>query len=171
MNEQLPDPDREEIRDRYEADHAPDGWENWGDANPEAHGGIWVSYDPDNGSWAVYETVHRGTYEELDDPEDWGQQYVTQAEVHWSDVVTEDGEFTEGRFGGFKSHAETFDRAPDTPMGCVVDGDLTKMVAWFGIEIADPAYGGDGGRRGSGLFDRETYEDVLDACGIDPDDE
>ena len=49
-------PDRVTIIDAYAlADPPRDAWENFGDANPEHHGGLWVTY---NGSrWSVYETV------------------------------------------------------------------------------------------------------------------
>jgi len=170
MNDQQQEPDRQQLRERYEADHAPDGWVNYGDANPEAHGGIWVSYDPDRDRWEVYETIHAGVYEELDDPEDWGQQYVRRGEVHWQDVLTEDGQFRDGH-AGFASHAETFDRAPDLPMGVVIDGYLTKMVAWYAVERAEP-YGGEVyGYNRTGFHDCDSYDAVLEAIGVYPDNE
>ena len=159
---------RQELREHYEQNHAPENWENWGDANPEAHGGVWVSYNPDRGVWSVFETVHAGTYEQLENPENYGKQYVTAAEIHWGDLFDENGELTDGRFGGFKSHIKSYsDRRPKTPDGIVVNGELTQMAAWYGVENADPYGGNVGGYSERGSYDMENYDAVLQSLGID----
>lgn len=159
---------RSELQQYYEQNNAPENWENWGDANPEAHGGIWVSYDTDRSVWTVFETVHAGTYEQLENPEDYGKQYVTSAEIRWEDLFDENGDLTDGRYGGFKSHVESYsDRRPKTADGIVVNNELTNMVAWYATEFAEPYGGNVGGYNERGCYDMEDYDAVLQSLGID----
>lgn len=151
---------RTHLRALYERD-APDGWHNYGDANPEAHGGLWISYDPDHGEWTVYETVHAYEIGLTDDPadaEDWGVQYVTRADLQWRDVVTESGEWS-----------DTFDHIPDVyhrghpePLGAIVDGGLTAVVAHEARKWSEPDPYRDQPVR------KDSYGDVLDSHGIEP---
>ena len=156
---------RKQLKEYYENNNNPpvSEWDNYGDVNPEAHGGIWVSYDPEYAVWTVYETIHMGAYEHLDDPENYGKQYVRSAEVGWKDLYTEEGNFRIGKFGGFKRTVESMN-CTQHPEGIVIDGDLTRAVAWYAAERGDP-FGGDNGVR-TGEYDRESYDDVLRAIGV-----
>ncbi len=153
-------PDREQLREYYEesGDAPTECWENYGDANPAAHGGGWVHYD---GGWD-----HIGTFvaEEVGYPEDEYDvddpieaQYVYWGEVHWRDIVTEDGEWTDEA----QRTIDSIHGAHATPAGAVVDGRLTWFVAAFADEVRegyprhDPVHTGE-------------YEDILSSLGVEP---
>lgn len=157
---QEPDPDRSEVRDRYESHQDPptDGYANYGDANPGPHGGVWVTYD--DGEWTAYETVQSADvgFENVD-PEDYGDQYVTLGYVQWRDLVTEDGDWTDRA----ASFVGTFHKGPDSPMAAVVNGRMTGLAAWYATERARPA-----SHHGDGRVQAENYDAVLDKFGIDP---
>jgi hypothetical protein len=154
-----PQPTREEIRERYEdaAEAIIEGWLNFGDLNPDGHGGVWATYDPDHGEW----TIHRTTisvevgFEDAGE-EDGGDQYVEHGYIEWQDIVTEDGEWTDPA----QHEIDTLSSGHDSPMGAVVDGDLSSFVAHFA------AYG-------ERVYDhrrvqKDSYADVLDSLGIEP---
>jgi len=159
---QTPQPTREEIRDRYESEleAIAEGWLNYGDMNPDGHGGIWASYDPDHGEWEVYETTLSAMvgWEDAGE-EDSGDQYVSHGYVQWRDLVTEDGEWTETA----QREADSLHRGHDTPMGAVVDGDLSAFAAHF------VAFRGPMDAR-PGRVQKDSYADVLDSLGIEPHD-
>ena len=114
-----------ELRRMYEYRYevTPDGYVNYGDANPDLHGGIWVQYD--DGWWDVIETTHASVYDKRFDDTELGHQFVSTAEVHWSDVVNDDGTW-EGRYGRIP---ETVYGGHKWPLGAIVDNDLDKYVA------------------------------------------
>lgn len=151
---------RTHLRARYER-NAPEGWRNYGDANPAGHGGLWVSYDADHGEWTVYETVHAYEIGLTDDPADEeadGVQYVTRADLQWRDVVTEDGEWSDT----FDHIADVYHRGHPDPLGAIVDGDLTGYVAHEAREWLAPDPYRDQPVR------EPSYDDVLDRFGIEP---
>jgi hypothetical protein len=154
---------REEVREEYESRDPPtDGHRNFGDVNPGPHGGIWATYD--NGEWTVYETamsVEVG-FPDADD-EDTGDQYVTAGSVQMRDLVTDNGEWTDHA----KTWLGTFQKAPDTPMGAVADGRLTAFAAWYATEHNSRPFP----RRENGRHQEGNYAAVLDACGIDPEED
>jgi hypothetical protein len=154
----------ESVRQEYHdliTDQSLDGfYRNYGDANPEYHGGIWIAYDVDRRSWDVWITSL--AYEVgLHDTDHPGVQLVEAAEIHFSDVVADDGTWT-----------DTFDHIPDTyhrghrdPIGAVVDRELTAYVAHEARKWADPyPYRGQ-------PVEEHNYEHVLDRFGIEPRDE
>lgn len=157
---------REEVRHRYEqrilADDLDGVYRNYGDANPAGHGGIWIAYDVERGTWDVWITHHAAEVG-LADPDDErpGHQYVEAAEIDFRDVVAEGGSWSDT----FDHIPETYHRGHDQPVGAVVDGDLTAFVAHEAREWSDPyPY------RDPGVFE-ESYEAVLDRFGIEPRDE
>jgi len=154
---------REEIRERYESGDYPtrDAWDNYGDANPEYHGGLWVSYDPDHGSWTVYETFHSDVYLEDADPDATGDQLVWVAHFDWRDIVTDLGEWN----GPAISEVESLQNAHDTPLGAVVDDRMTWIVAGCARRRSEPDPYRDNRHQ------HDSYDDVLDALGIEPADD
>ena len=154
---------REEIRERYEDGEYPteDAWLNYGDATPEGHGGLWISYDPDFGSWTVYETQPAATYMDVADPDDGGDQLVWVAEFAWRDIVTDLGEWK----GPAISEVESLANAPDTPLGAVVDDRLDWLVAGCARRRSDPEPYRDNRHQ------KDSYDDVLDGLGIVPADD
>lgn len=153
-------PDREELREHYESgDDAPtECWHNYGDANPAPHGGQWVHYDREWDLRATFVAKDIGyPMDEHDVEEPIKAQYVYASECHWSDIVTEDGEWTDAA----QSTVNTLANGHDSPAGAVVDGRMT----WFVVAFMDdhrrdyrrdkPVYTGD-------------YADILDAVGVDP---
>lgn len=149
-----PTPTRSEIRERYEQDAPTDGHVNYGDANPDAHGGLWMSYDPDFGEWEVFETVPACEYYDDADDEDWGDQFVRLGYVDWDFIITEDGQWTDH----FGRHVGEVHRSHDRPIGAVVDGDLEAHIAHWVSQRADP----------EGRLQKDSYADVLAAHGIEP---
>jgi len=161
---QKPSHTRTEVRERYEEDNDPptDGYANCGDANPGPHGGVWVTYD--GGEWDVLETVMAANIGFPDaGEEDIGDQYVTAGNVQWRDLVTEDGEWTD-RAARF---VDTFYHSHDTPMGAVVDHSMTAYAAWYVTDYGASPYP----RRKDGRHQKDDYEAVLDAIGVEPIDE
>jgi len=154
---------REEIRERYEDGDFPtdDAWENYGDANPEYHGGTWISYDPDRGEWTVYETIHSDVYLEDADPDATGDQLVQTASIQFRDIVTDLGEWK----GPALAEVKALANAHDTPMGAVVDGRLTALVAGCAYRWSDPMPYRDNRHQ------MDSYADVLDSLGIVPADD
>ena len=156
----------EEIRERYE-DHIEsnslDGfYRNYGDANPAGHGGIWIAYDVERRAWDVWITYHAAEVGMAEpDNEDPGLQYVEAAEIDFVDVVDDDGTWTDA----FGHIPETYHRGHDSPIGAVVDRELTGYVAHEARRWADPYPYRDP------VSHEDTYEEVLDRFGIEPRDE
>lgn len=151
---------RQQIRDRYEeSDDAPtECWDNYGDAIPAPHGGNWVHYD---GRWDF-----RGTFmaedigydmEEFDVDDPLKAQYVYSSLVHWQDIITEDGEWTDA----MQSTVDSLHRGPETPLAAVVNDRLTWLVAAYADEVRraynrqKPVLTGD-------------YDDILRSVGVEP---
>lgn len=64
----------------------PEGWTNYGDANPREHGGLWLLWQPERRSWDVVRTtpaadVHAG----IDDVDAY-HQYVVCGEIDVSQI-------------------------------------------------------------------------------------
>ena len=157
-------PDSDEVRRRYEqyiaAEDLDGVYRNYGDANPDLHGGIWVAYDVDRQAWDVWQTTPAEEYG-LADFESPGSQVVEAGEIHWEDVVDDDG-----------SWSDTFDHVPTTyhnghhnPLGAVVDRRLTALVAHESRKWSDPYPYRDQ------PVEEDSYEEILDRFGIDPRDE
>ena len=158
------DQDSDEIRRRYEqyiaAEDLDGVYRNYGDANPDLHGGIWVAYDVDRQAWDVWQTIPAEEVG-LADFESPGVQLVEAAEIHWEDVVDDDG-----------SWSDTFDHVPTTyhnghesPLGAVVDCRLTWVVAGESRKWSDPYPYRDQ------PVEEDSYEEILDRFGIEPRDE
>jgi hypothetical protein len=157
---QLPEnPNRAEIRDYYETEGNPpvDCHRNHGDATPDAHGGQWVTYDPERGH---FESI--GTFPAVDviggydGPET--DQWVYYNELYFSDIVAENGEFTDRA----QRTADAIHGAPDTPAGLVVNGRLT----WFVAAVLDERRE-EHGHHGESVYEGE-YADILSRLGVDP---
>lgn len=163
MDDPQQDIDREQIAHKYVEDCEPpvDHHENFGDANPEAHGGIWVTYDPDHREWEVYTTTQAALYEEDAGEEDYGDQFVKRACLQLRDLVTEDGEWTDTA----QKLVDELHNAHETPMGAVVDRRFTSFAAYLGddhsrfLPYTDP-------RR-----QEQSYDALLASLGVEPADD
>jgi hypothetical protein len=163
MNDPQQDIDREQIAHKYVEDCEPpvDHHANYGDANPEAHGGVWITYDPDHREWEVYVTTHAAVYSDDAGEEDYGDQFVKRASIQFRDVITEDGEWTDR----MESLLSELHRDVHSPMGAVVDDQLTALVAFHGddhahqIPYRDPRH------------QKESYDALLASLGIEPADD
>lgn len=155
-------PDREQLRNHYEAsgDAPTDCWENFGDVNPQPHGGDWVVYKPEYGKFEL-----RGTYPAIEmgfdipTEEELQHQYVYQNECRFGDIVTEDGYFTESA----RSTAESLYSCPSEPSGLVADGRVT----WFVVAYLDE-YRYPYARHPNNSVYEGDYYDILDRVGVDP---
>lgn len=158
-------PTRAQLQNAYEASDPPVvRWENKGDATPDAHGGLWISYDT-NDVWEVVETVPAAVV--FDDSDRFnfdgeGDQYVRTARVPFSDVVSESGEWTDD----LAHMMDTLHRPDHTPAGAIVDGNLTGHVAHHATGprgTCEPVgHGPD-----AGIVRKDTYADVLDSVGVE----
>jgi len=131
-------------------------WVNYGDLNPDMHGGLWVRYDPDYESFDVVETTHLANVnadlaESYDDP---GEQYVAAYNVQMSDIFTESGGLTDTML----SILDQFQSPPETPLGIKHGRGLPYYVADFGFF------------RGveSKIVREDSYGDVIERYGVDP---
>lgn len=160
-------PTRAQLQNAYEASDPPVGrWENKGDATPDAHGGLWISYDT-NGVWKVVETTPAAeVFSESDrfnfDGE--GDQYVRTARVSFSDVVSESGEWTDD----LDRLMDTLHRPNHTPAGAIVDGNLTTHVAHYAVGTRGVVEAVGNGP-GAGVVEKDTYADVLESVGVEVD--
>lgn len=151
-------PDRSELREYFETECNPpvDCHRNYGDANPDAHGGHWVTYDPERGHFEGIGTFHAHEMGFDVDPEA-DAQWVYHGEIYLSDVFTEDGEFTDRA----QRTADSLHRCPG-PAGLVVDGRLT----WFVGAMLDER------RESYSHYDDSVYEgeytEILDTLGVNP---
>jgi hypothetical protein len=159
MTELSEDPDREELREFYEnSGEVPDDCHaNYGDANPEGHGGNWVTYNPEIGHFELIGTFHASTYfDEYDDEAE--AQYVFYNELWLSDIITEDGDFTDSAL----STAKSLSGCSEDPAGLIVDGRFTWFVAAMLDEYREPYdHHGDSVREGA-------YSEILDSLGVEP---
>jgi len=145
----------EELRQMYEMDayRRNDGYVNFGDVNPELHGGIWIEYD--GGWWDVVETIHASAVDRRFDDTELGYQFVTTAGVHWSDVVSDDGSWT----NTYKHIPETVHGGHKWPLGAVVDNELDMNVAHESIKEMTPY---------EQPVKMDSYDAVLDRFGVTP---
>lgn len=152
-------PDREELREYFESDgDAPvDCHENFGDATPRYGGGHWVTYDPETGH---FEGI--GTFPAVDviagydGPET--DQWVYYNELYFSDIVAENGEFTDRA----QRTADSLGRRADSPAQLVADGRFT----WFAAAMLDE------NREPYGHYNESIYEGeypaILDSLHVEP---
>ena len=155
----MTDNTRDTLRARYEAsDDCPEGWVNFGDADPAPHGGLWISYDADHGSWEIIRTFWAGDFIEGVAEDDLGAQVVSVAEVQWRDIVTDGGAWTDPAQGTVKS----LYGAHDTPGGAVADDHLTWFVGAFGDERCEPW------SHYKTHLEADSYRDLLAKVGVEP---
>ena len=164
MTPETPSP--EALRDHYastiESNSLDGHYRNYGDATPEGHGGIWIAYDIDRRAWDVWITTHAAEVGLADpDAEDPGLQYIETAEIDFVDVVGPDGEWSDT----FDHIPETYHNGHRSPLGAIVDRELTAYVAHEARKWADPY------PRIDPVVHEDSYEAVLDRFGIEPRDE
>ncbi len=144
---------------------APAGWNNYGDADPAEHGGVWARWlgavDGSDGrdAWEVVQTDRSADMGFTDtSPDDMGDQYVRRSVVRFVDVVTESARWSDEILPEIRaaSHAHA------APLGAVVDGDLTRRVAHYATSPNHP-------ERESQRVNAPTYGAVLARFGVDPD--
>lgn len=154
-------PDSDEIRRRYEQYIEAEGLDgvylNYGDANPAGHGGIWVAYDVERQEWDIWETIPAEEVG-LADFESPGSQVVEAAEIHWGDVVDDDGAWSDT----FDHVPTTYHNGHESPMGAVMDRRLTGIVAHEARKWSDPYPYRDQ------PVEEDSYEAILDRFGIEP---
>jgi len=134
----------------------PGLYRNYGDANPDIHGGLWAAYEDHH--WDIVETVHPHVME-TDYPEDTpGHQYVLVGEAYLDEVVGPDGEWT----GQFESIPDKYSPGYADPLGAAVDGQLTHLVAAeVRTSMIEP-------HREVHPYTKESYDAILDAMGVTP---
>lgn len=144
---------RKTVRARYAA---PQEWHNFGDASPGMHGGVWLRWD--GTGWDVVETVPLADTGITDDFSP-GEQWSTRGHLGFSSVVTRSGEWSDD----MADFQETLHRGHGSPLGAVLDGDLTGDVAHFCVSTVHGTPP-DRGREVS----EETYTQALNALGVTP---
>jgi hypothetical protein len=137
-------------------------WENYGDANPEPHGGKFVRWDPDLGCWEVVVTVPWARITASADADD-DRQHVTTYQFYPDDVF-EGGDpangFTEGMQRILRSLHESGGLAGASP-----EPDSPRFFERAAYYVADLThYHGQSGYRTG-----DPYPEILDSHGIDPD--
>jgi hypothetical protein len=157
---------RADVREHYEEAADTDGWVNYGDANPDKHGGIWLRYDDTAGCFEVFRTTPSVDVGFPDvRPEDFGDQYVEYAGLYWSDVVAAYGGWTSEFQAAMSSLTATAQHA--SPTGAVVDGALEHHVAHEARQWSRPVHVTHGADD-VGRIHADTYDDVLAVVGVDP---
>jgi hypothetical protein len=154
-DEGIHDKSKSELRRMYEErnENTANGYLNYGDANPELHGGLWVQYDA--GYWDVIETMHASVYDERFDDTELGNQFVSIGEVHWTDVVTEDGTWSDT----YKDIPESVHGGHEYPLGAIVDNSLDMYVAHECHKDMIPY---------EQPVQMDSYDDVLDRFNVTP---
>ena len=156
---------RDAFHEHIEEQSLDGFYRNFGDANPEYHGGIWIAYNVDREAFDVYITFHAAEVGLADpDRDDPGLQYVETAEIDLDRVIDLDGSWSDA----FDHVPETYHRGHPSPMGAVVDRELTGYVAHEAHKWADThdVYHPD-----DPVVEEDTYDEVLDSFGIEPRDE
>jgi len=151
-----------------------DAWANHGDqGNTALHGGKWIIYDPEDNSWEIVHTEHvQDIFVDIDAfaYDDPGEQYIRSGSVNFNDIVTEDGKWTDEA----EKYREDLNLSHRTPVGAVVDNDLTNFVVYFATY--DNQHTGTAGQHipdemdlhEPGVVIREDYDSVLKYMGVTP---
>jgi hypothetical protein len=156
MNLEQPD-SRDEAREMLESNIDAGSWDNFGDARPGPHGGMWCKYDADRGEFDCHVT-YRAAEMGLDaDPDDVGDQYVMSQAVDWRDLIADDGTLTDWLHGELDSVSGA---EPDIMHLLAEEVDLRAHAVCLARETARR-------RRVEGA----DYDDVLNQIGVDPDDD
>lgn len=171
--------DRSMILRAYALSNPPvDGFENYGDATPEHHGGIWVTWDEETGKWTVYTTqpatellavedlrLELGESVDFDEP---GHQHVRRVDVYPGDVMTVEGEWSDA----MERYQSSLTHRYGDPSGSVVDGKLTKHIAGFATGAGYPLRVGrvrdPRNELPPGFVLEDSYADVLEFVGVEP---
>ena len=171
-------PDRSTIMEAYKLSDPPvDEWENYGDASPAHHGGLWISYNGYGYGWSVYQTtpatelfdreeVEEALRREVDFDEP-GHQYVVEGELNLTDIIAISGQWADG----MQTEQDELTRGHPDPVGAIVDGDLTKYAAHYatGMNHHNKAPVRDSRNvMPEGVVLEDSYADVLDFLGVEP---
>lgn len=145
-------------------------WVNYGDVNPEPHGGIFVKYDPDWGSWELVRTVKLADVM-AEEPADSNRQMVDVLAVDHDDVFVE-GDPSKGLTDRMMSVLESLQREHLAPRNA--DPDLPKdadhnygyapdFLEDISYYVADYIYH-VGGR--SDIKECEDYDELIAGYGV-----
>lgn len=146
------------MNDNYQQ---PETWENYGDANPDRHGGVWVRWD--GGEWEVIETRPLADMDPDRDVDDPGQ-FVRFLDVQPQDIFV-DGDPSKGYTDDAQYVVDTLSGANEIPEGLAVDG----RVGWFVAAFATSGRHGSHGHRERELESWDDYWQMLESFGVDPD--
>ena len=127
---------------------------NYGDVNPEGHGGLFVMakrFGSGSVNFDVFETFPADQFMDADPDE----QITRAGDFYLDDMVTDDGQWTP------MADPSNILGAPTTPMGAAVDNRMLYVVAGFAPEYLDPYPYRDNIHSGD-------YEDILDKLGVTP---
>lgn len=130
---------------------------NYGDADPEGYGGLFVSAELSNGSggrdvtFSVFETIPAYDYA-AGEPD---EHFILAGGFGLDEIVTVDGQWTP------TGNTSNMWDAPYTPMGAAVDNRMLWVVAGVASEFTYPYPSQDNLTSGD-------YEDILDRLGVTP---
>lgn len=153
----------------YERPDSPtEGYHNYGDINPEAHGGLWVKMVSDDKfrvieTWPAVEIgaplhLYAGSHDvDPDSEEAYRFQYVEEIDVCDEDLFDASGEFT----GIAAGNVEAISNWPDSLEEIVAGGYLSRLAGEVGRDL--PAR-----RHRSEHITVSNYQTILDRYDIDP---
>jgi hypothetical protein len=134
-----------------------DVYVNYGDADPEGHGGLFVSAEVSNGSggrdvtFDVFETIPAYDYA-AGEPD---EHYTLAGAFKMDEIVTVDGQWTP------TGNPSNIMGAPPTPMGAAVDNRMLWVVAGVASQYLEPYPYQNNLMTGD-------YDDILDRLGVTP---
>jgi len=126
---------------------------NYGDVNPEDHGGLFVKANTNRNtvSFDVVETIPADL---VMDAEDSGH-YVNSGVLYFDDIVADDGKWTNLEIPSYTYGADS------SPLGAAVDNRMLEVVAGYAPLIVKPDPWGNNRATGS-------YEEILYNKGVSP---
>jgi len=98
-------------------------WENWGDANPKIHGGMFIQWDNDH--WHIIETIHGSVL-----PDGYISDDMVEIRDYWAypDELFESGDPNNGPTDYFKSEIEQLSRVSGYE-NALVDFDIEYFLS------------------------------------------
>jgi len=147
--------DSETETDVKELFDLPTEWQNYGDADPDIHGGQWIKFDPEYNQFDIVETTLLVEVAEFlaEDNENPGEQYVKQYSVGIDEMFDENGDFTDT----MQKVVDQFQNPPKNMMEVKHGRGLPFYAVDFGFFE---------GVRGDDIH-KDSYDDVLEYCGVE----
>jgi len=151
------DDDYESVKRAFLNNNEPkDVYVNYGDADPEGHGGLFVMAEVSRGpggrdvTFNVFETLPAYDYGGEE-----GEHYILAGAFKLDEIVTVDGQWTS------TGNPSQIWGAPSTPMGAAVDNRMLWVVGGVASEFLYPYPSQNNLMSGD-------YDDILDRLGVTP---